>query len=271
MSSTSNPYSPPAANVADIREPGTPTQFAVPGATVDTGRGASWIGEGWSLFKAAPLMWMVAMIVLLAIQIALGLIPVLGSIISMLIGPMFMVGVLAFAHGIAQNNGAEIGSLFAGFKDRMGSLVGIALLYLVLVIVAMALTLLAAYFIFDGAQLFSAASPEEGFANMLRDVSGTQILLLVLIMMALMLPVVAAYWFAPGLVFFAGLGVGDAMKQSLSASLRNWLPFLVYGLLSILVMLLGTLALVIGLLLVAMPVLVASYYASFRDIFGQKA
>lgn len=271
MSSTSNPYSPPAANVADIREPGAPTQFAVPGVTVDTGRGASWIGEGWSLFKAAPLMWMVAMVILLGIQIVLSLIPVLGSIISMLIGPMFMVGVLAFAHGIAQNNGAEIGSLFAGFKDRMGSLVAVALLYFVMAVAAILLTLLVAFFLFDGAQLFSAANTEEALVNMMQGVGGMQILLVVLVMMALMVPVVAAYWFAPGLVFFAGLGAGDAMKQSLSASLRNWLPFLIYGLLSILVMLLGTLALVIGLLLVAMPVLVGSYYASFRDIFGQKA
>jgi uncharacterized membrane protein len=76
--------------------------------------------------------------------------------------------------------------------------------------------------------------------------------------LALTLPVVAAYWFAPGLVFYADMGVVEAMKQSFSACLRNWLPFLVYGILASLVILLGALGLVIGLF-VALPVLMASY------------
>ncbi len=52
--------------------------------------------------------------------------------------------------------------------------------------------------------------------------------------------------------------------------MRNWLPFLVYGVLALLVVLLGAMALVIGLF-VALPVLMASYYATFRDLFGQKS
>jgi hypothetical protein len=55
----------------------------------------------------------------------------------------------------------------------------------------------------------------------------------------------AAGW--PGLVFYTDMGAVAAMKQSFWACLRNWLPFLVYGILASLVILRGALALVIGL------------------------
>jgi hypothetical protein len=60
-----------------------------------------------------------------------------------------------------------------------------------------------------------------------------------------------------------------ASKVCNAACLRNWLPFLVYGILASLVILRGALALVIGLF-VALPVVIAAYYAIFRDLFGQK-
>ena len=68
-SSSVNPYRPPSATVADVREPGAATQFGVPAAKVAASRGANWIGEGWTLFKVAPWMWIVALLIGLGIQI----------------------------------------------------------------------------------------------------------------------------------------------------------------------------------------------------------
>lgn len=265
-----NPYRPPSAQVADIREEASDLQFAVPAAGVDAGRGASWIGEGWVLFKAAPLLWIVALLILFGIQVALGLIPVLGSIASILIGPVFMVGVLAFAHGIARGEEADLGQLFVGFKDRLGALVVVALLYFVLLLAVILVAVVAIVVLLGGSSLFNAADPEQVMMGMMAGAGGLAFLLVVLVAFAAMMLVAAAYWYAPGLVFFAGLGAGDAMKESFKACLRNWLPFLVYSILAFLVLILGTVALVIGLL-VALPVLMASYYASFRDLFGRQA
>lgn len=266
MSSSSvNPYRPPLATVADVREPGAATQFGVPAAKVEAGRGANWIGEGWTLFKAAPLMWIVALLILVGIQIVLGLIPLLGNIASMLIGPIFMVGVLTFAQGIAQGEEADVGKLFVGFKEKLGTLIAVAALYIVMIVAVIAVGAIVALPLWGGANLFNAASPEQA----MQGVGMAGVLIAILAIFALTLPVVAAYWFAPGLVFYADLGAAAAMKQSFSACLRNWLPLLVYGILALLVILLGALALVIGLF-VALPVLMASYYAIFRDLFGQK-
>lgn len=183
----------------------------------------------------------------------------------MLIGPIFMVGVLTFAQGIAQGEEADVGKLFVGFKEKLGTLIAVAALYIVMIVAVIAVGAIVALPLWGGAHLFNAASPEQA----MQGVGMAGVLIAILAIFALTLPVVAAYWFAPGLVFYADLGAVAAMKQSFSACLRNWLPFLVYGILALLVILLGALALVIGLL-VALPVLMASYYAIFRDLFGQK-
>ena len=268
-SSSVNPYRPPSATVADVREPGAATQFGVPAAKVAASRGANWIGEGWTLFKVAPWMWIVALLILAGIQIVLGLIPFLGDIVSILIGPIFMVGILTFAHGIAQGAEADVGKLFVGFKEKPGTLIAVAALYIVMIVAVIAVGAIVTLPLLGGVNLLNAASPEQAMQALMEGVGGAGMPIAVLAIFALTLPVVAAYWFAPGLVFYADMGAVAAMKQSFSACLRNWLPFLVYGILALLVVLLGAMALVIGLF-VALPVLMASYYAMFRDLFGQK-
>jgi uncharacterized membrane protein len=270
MSSSSvNPYRPPSATVADVREPGAATQFGVPAAKVGASRGANWIGEGWTLFKVAPSMWIVALLIVAGIQIVLGLIPILGNIASMLIGPIFMVGVLTFAQGIAQGEDADVGKLFVGFKEKLGALIAVAALYIVMVVAVIAVGAIVALPLLGGANLFNAASPEQAMQTLMEAVGVMGVLIAMLAIFALTLSVGAAYWFAPGLVFYADMGAVAAMKESFSACLRNWLPLSVYGILASLVILLGALALVIGLF-VALPVLMASYYPMFRDLFGQK-
>lgn len=263
-----NPYRPPVSTVKDIPLAGQDGSFGVPARTVDAGRGSGWIGEGWALFKKAPVMWIVAFIVLVGVQFVLGLLPLLGSLLSVLAGPFFMVGTLAFTKGIAEDGQADIGQLFVGFKEKQGALVGVALLYF-LAIIAILVVCVGAGFALIGTAAFSSGNPEQAMGALMSGSSGLGILLLALIAFALILLVAAAYWFAPGLVFYADLGAVEAFKQSFSGVLRNWLPFLVYGIVSLLVVIAGTVAVLLGLL-VALPVLMASYYACFRDLYGQQ-
>lgn len=272
MASNDNPYRPPSATVADVAGPAADLAFAAPGAVVDAGRGVSWIGEGWDLFKAAPLLWIVAMIIVLAINMLLGAVvgERLNSIVSVLIGPFISAGMLAFAHGIARGEPADLGKLFIGLREKTGPLLAVAGIYLLLV---------AGLFIVFG---FALVLMIGGFAGLASSDPGALlgalaggglmgVLLLVPLFVGLLFLVVAAYWFAPGLVLFAGLDAWTAMKESFRACLRNWLPFLVYSIMGFLVLMGGLLLLLIGMFVVSLPVLMASYYSSFRDIFGQKA
>ncbi len=96
-----------------------------------------------------------------------------------------------------------------------------------------------------------------------------------------------AWWFAPVLAAWHRLGVGKALFFSFIACWMNWRPFLVYGLGLLIVagilpgVLLGILLLVMPgaanlvtalvtmpMVLVIAPTIFASFYASYRDIFG---
>jgi len=59
----------------------------------------------------------------------------------------------------------------------------------------------------------------------------------------------------------------DAMKRSLAACLYNWLAFLVYGAILLVLWFVASIPLLLGLL-VLLPVLFCSIYASYKDVFG---
>ena len=99
-----------------------------------------------------------------------------------------------------------------------------------------------------------------------REQAATTGLLAGLIALALMLPLFMAMWFAPALVVFNERGVLEAMKESFRGCLRNIVPFLVYGLAGLVLSILASIPLALGWLVLG-PVLVASIYAAYRDIF----
>lgn len=241
-------------------------RFDVPAASLSAGRGVSWFAEGWNLFKAAPGMWIVALLIWIGIQILMGFIPVLGSLASLLLGPAFAVGLLAFAHGISINGNADLSALFAGFKDRLGALIVLALLYFVMLLAVALVGGILVFTMLGGAALFHSDSPEQALASIL---SGgiLQLLLIVLVVFTMIALVLSAYLYAPALVFFANQSAGEAMKQSFAACWRNWLPILVSGLVAIALLIIGALPFGFGLLIV-LPVLMAANYASFKDMFG---
>jgi uncharacterized membrane protein len=95
---------------------------------------------------------------------------------------------------------------------------------------------------------------------------GLGVLLGILAAAALSIPLVMAYWFAPALVALNGYAPFEAMKTSFSACLKNVLPFLVYGLVGLVLAVVATIPLGLGWFVLA-PLGMASMYASYRDIF----
>ena len=87
---------------------------------------------------------------------------------------------------------------------------------------------------------------------------------------ALLAPLMAALWFAPALVYFHNEPPLTALKVSFFACLKNWLPFLVYGVLLLILLLIAAIPLGLGLL-VAGPMTLISGYTSYRDLFTDPA
>jgi uncharacterized membrane protein len=67
----------------------------------------------------------------------------------------------------------------------------------------------------------------------------------------------------------AGLTPVEAMKASFAGCLRNVVPFLVYGVIGLLLAIVASIPLGLGWL-VLVPVAIASIYASYCDIFEDK-
>lgn len=234
-------------------------EFVAGGRALEAGRGWEWIAQAWGLFKKQPGVWIGLVVILLVIFIVLALIPLIGSLATIVLGPVFMGGIALGAR--AQDSGGElaIGHLFAGFQERFGPLVLVGVLYLVAsVVIALVVGLL------TGASLFGMMGGTA--PDTMPPGAILTLLLAFLIMLALMVPVFMAIWFAPALVAFHGKDAVAAMKESFSGCLKNIVPFLIYGLVMLVFSILASIPFGLGWLVLG-PVLAASVYTGYKDIF----
>ncbi len=264
---------PPAAPIPPSLPGASPQAGIQPtgGATVDAGRGAHWWSEGWRYFTASPIVWVVIAILYLAIMIGLGVIPVIGQIASMLLHPALTAGLMIGCR--TQDRGGEltVGHLFAGFGERLSPLVVLALLYLAGWIAIWLVTVSLLVAVIGGSTLgalLSGNAVQAGIAMLSALSLGALVVLLVALL--LMVPLLMAIWFAPALVVLRGDEPFAAMKTSFNACLRNVAPFLVYGLVGLLLAIVATIPLGLGWFVLA-PVYAASIYAGYKDIFGDPA
>lgn len=253
---STNPYAAPKAQVADetVILAGN---FVPEGRGVRSGHGWDWIVSGWNLFKRAPGTWIGIILIFAVIFIGLGMIPVAGSLASMVLGPVFGAGLMIGCRALDQNRDLEIGQLFAGFRNRFGTLAAVGGLYLaasvaIAVVVGLAMGV-------SIVTLFGGQPPTEGGAAL-------TVALAFLVMFALILPVMMAIWFAPPLAVFHGMGAFESMRASFLGCLKNIVPFIVYGLIGFVLAIPASLLLMLGWLVLG-PVLVGSIYAAYRDIY----
>ncbi|MBK1648242.1 hypothetical protein CKO36_06405 [Rhabdochromatium marinum] len=257
-----SPLSASAPTAADSPMPGMPPQPT----RMPAGHGLGWISAGWALFKQAPLVWIGAVMIFILINIALALVPLIGGLASVLIGPILMAGLMVGAHEQHQGGEFRINHLFEGFSRRTAPLIGVGALYLlgsILIGVLMALLMLGP--VISATSGLSAQAIESNPDLMLQSL-GPNMLLMLLLALALVVPLMMAYWFAPALVMLNNLDAIAAMKLSFMGCLKNMWPLLIYGLISALLMLLALIPFGLGLLILS-PVLIASMYAAYQDIF----
>ena len=260
----------PAA--ATFPSPASPTAGAPsppPGGwAVPAGHGVDWWRSAWQLFIAAPGVWLVITILYVVIMMALSFIPLLGQIGVSLLHPVFVGGIVLGCREQDRGGALTVQHLFAGFNDKLGSLVIVALIYLAgwLIIGCVAFALL---FVMVGGGILAAwasgDATQVGYAAL--TTMGLTALLAVLVSLLLAIPLLMAFWFAPALVVLRGDEPWAAMKTSFHACMRNIPPFLVYGLLGLLFVILACIPLALGFL-VLIPVGSATIYTSYKDLFG---
>lgn len=246
---------------------------------VAAARGVRWLAEGWRLFRAAPLGWLAMVFAYLLLTQVLALVPVVGAAAAALLVPAFSVGLMAAARSAASAGRVEIAQLFEGFRGRLRSQLVLGAVYLACLMVVIVATTLA-----DGENGLRAVLAGRRPAQELRP---DELIVPLAVFALAYTPVMMLFWFAPPLAAWHGAAPAKALFYSFFACWLNWRAFLAYGTVTACVMLavpflvLAGLALASGgslrpqaatlvlpLALALLPALFASFYASYRDVFG---
>lgn len=249
---------------------------------VATARGVRWLAEGWRMFRVAPLGWLALVFGYWLAMTLLSLVPAVGLAAASILVPAFSVGFMTASRAASRGQPVELAMLFAGFRERLPAQLALGAVYLGSLVAVIGGSALA-----DGGELarwlLTGRRPEEealqsdGFLGAMAAAA------------ALYAPVMMMYWFGPLLAAWHGMAPLQALFYSFFASLINWRAFLAYGaavafimfvlptaVLMLLLFVSGgalrvqPMALVLPLLLIMLPTLFASFYASYRDVFASQ-
>ncbi len=229
--------------------------------------GMAWIREGWGYFTSAPLVWIGMLLMGVALFVGGAfLVGVMGALMPPLIllfgialyllTPVFSASFIVACHELEQGQPIGVGHLFAGFRSNLGGLMLLGLIY-ALANFALSLLLMGGMMGMTGSDM--AHMLDGGDPAM----SG---LLFNLLYLLVTIPLFMAYWFAPALVAIDGISPTRAMVMSFKGCLVNLGPFLIYGLVGLVLAIVATLPFGLGWLVLA-PVLSGSIYAGYRGIF----
>jgi hypothetical protein len=248
--------------VDDIAATSAAARLIPGGRRVSAGRGWAWLATGWDLFKRNPGNWILIGLIFFGILMLASWVPVIGFLVSSVLSPVLLGGVMLGCASLERGGPIEISHLFAGFREKTTPLVMVGVLYLAGLVAI--LLVVGVMFGFSMVPLFlGQAQPDAGTAFRI-------IWLALLVTLALSIPLWMALWFAAPLVMLHDMKPVDAFKSSFLGCLKNIIPFLIYGLLSFLAMIVATLPLLLGWLLLG-PVLIGSIYGGYRDIFTEPA
>jgi hypothetical protein len=307
-----NPYAAPRAHVDDVAG-ASEGDYVPEGIGRPVGRGFAWIVEGFRTFFQSPGTWLLLsflyMVIFLVIQYGPMLLfgagagsitgmmagVVISSIAVMLLFPVLMSGVMQGCHALANGESLSVGHLFRGFSTNPGRLMLLGVIYLVGF-----LAILLVVGLFSGGVMPMLMGGMGGMGGM--EGGGGAVLLPILIMLALTLPLIMAVLFAPALIGINDESTFAAMGNSFKGCLKNVLPFLIYGiaflvLMVVLGMVFGMIAggimsmmfrpesfmtnpataMIVGVLsgalvmllfgLILIPIGMGSIYSSYRDIY----
>lgn len=229
---------------------------------VNAGQGWRWITDGFALFRKNPPIWIALFLIYFVILVVVSMVPLIGPLTMSLLAPVFTAGFMLACRDVEQGEELELGYLIAGFKHHTAALITVGGFYLVGSIIVLGVMMLS-----GGGAILGAASLGQEAAEpqvMVGAMGGVMIGLLA--GFALFIPLLMAYWFAPALVVFHGMPALEAMKLSFQACLRNIMPFLVYGVISFVLMVVAMIPFGLGMLIL-IPTLNASIYTGYKDIF----
>ncbi|HEY2862620.1 MAG TPA: BPSS1780 family membrane protein [Casimicrobiaceae bacterium] len=242
--------------------------------TVAADRGSAWWGEAWRLFLPAVGPWLLIAILLVVLNIVLTFIPLIGHLAGQVLFPVLAGGLMLGCRAIDRGQPLTVGHLFAGFGTRTGPLFVIGVIYCA-VAIGIALVVFGFLLVFFGAAIVSELWHLQDLQDPMALIPvfrnmAMAVLVGALVFLLLYLPLLMAVWFAPALVVLRNVEPLDAMRLSFNGCLRNVMPFLVYGLIGVLLAIVASIPLMLGWFVLG-PVTIATVYTSYCDIYEDRA
>ena len=214
----------------------------------------AWYEEAMRLWKRAPATWAVLAMITVVVELALDRLPGLASLIGKLVTPLVAAGMVVASLAADRNGRVRVVHAFAALAAPASAIAAI--------MAASAVTLAgeaaAAWWIADVNLLASEfdASP----------LSFVEIVGIYFAGVAVSLP----FTFVPFHVLLERTRAAAAFAASFHAFSLNALPLLVYGGVSLLLLIVGIASWGLGLL-IALPLIVTATYAAWKDIFSVHA
>lgn len=238
---------------------------------VAAARGWRWIAEGFALFQKNPLMWIAITAGLFAALKLILLIPLIG-VAAVLLMPILLVGLMEGCRALDLGRELKPGYLLSGFTRNTGTLATLGAVYLLgNLLVLLVISALGGEALTQVLKFTAQQKVTQENVHLIRE-AVSKATIAILIGWLLSIPLLMANWFSPLLVYLHDMKILPAMLLSLKACLQNMMPFLVYGGILFLALMvvtpvsLATRILDLGMWLLA-PVVIPSIYASYRDIF----
>jgi hypothetical protein len=184
---------------------------------------------------------------------------------------------MAAARAASHRGGVQLALLFDGFRQALAAQLALGVVYFACLALVLAASALAddgalARWMLTGGRPADEVLQSDEFVMALAGAA------------ALYTPVMMLFWFAPPLAAWHSVGAAKALFFSFFACLMNWRAFLAYAAATALLTLvlpffvlliarsvaggLPAMSLIFPLLAVLLPTLFASFYVSYRDVFG---
>jgi len=234
--------------------------FTLAGRTVDAGRPVEWLKRGWEAFLKNPGVWIACTVIAgLCLVVPTLLIPLLGQLVANVLFVVFAAGLMLGCQSLAADGELRVDHLIAGFSRNGNGLLALGVLFAVVMLAATAIP-----FVFIGGAGTVSGITMGNLAGL--GVALGSLMLAFLVSLALTVPLTMAIWFAPALVVFHNVAPLAAMKSSFNACLKNLVPFLVYGVILLVLFVVAAIPAGLGFL-VLFPVLIGAQYASYVEIY----
>jgi hypothetical protein len=234
--------------------------------------GALWLLAGLRLFRRNPPLLGTLTLGYVFLVVAIKLLPLVGQFLLPLALPALAVVIANGCRAIERGAPPEQIALARGLRERRTEMLQLGGLYLLGFLAVRAIN-----------TLFEEDSPLSAMSD--ADIAIAQLRLLIIAT-----PVTVGLWFAPLLAAWDGVSPSKAVFFSVVAAWRNWRAFAVYGATTIVVAVVVPVSLLIAagalykplgqalsvtmtlaLVFVAAPVLMASVYLSYQDVFHPPA